>query len=358
MTLDLNDQAKAGALPDSPRAATRPMNSKAVESDATRPMQVYSVRELLRQSAERARTPLDRKGICPTGHYLLDEYTAGMRPGFTWVIAADTSVGKSSFIISVADETIKEQKRALIISSEDTENIYGDRLMARRSGVSADGIRKRRLSREDLAAMADVAERAEDVPVFVRAGAKAIEAIEKEIRAIIRNEKIDVVFFDYLQEFNSNKRHQDERVKFKHIAQVMREIIKSEGITGAILSQLTVTADTKVPNKHNIRECRDVANGAEVICLLFKPEEDIRGASPGRDSTGRPLEGELKFREGSRYVLLDKNKDGPPGKKIELNWNEHTACFDVVKNPEAERFAQYDQETEPDGGFDEMRFGN
>jgi replicative DNA helicase len=344
--LDLNDQAKAGALPAGPRDATAPMNDKAVVAEENRPIRVYSVRELLEQSVARARSPLDRKGICPTGHYLLDDYTAGMRPGFTWVIAADTSVGKSSFIISIADETIKEGKRVLIVSSEDTESIYGDRLMARRAGVSADNIRKRRSTREELEAMADVAARGEDVPVFVQAGKRPIEKLKKELRGIIRAEKIDAVFFDYLQEFDSNKRHQDERLKYKYIAGEMRELIKSEGITGGILSQLTVSENTKVPTKANIRECKDVANGAEVIALLFKPDEEIKGPSPGRDVDGRPIDPEVKFKKGVRYALLDKNKDGPAGKKIELKWNEHSACFDTVKDPELERLAKIEQETD------------
>lgn len=348
VTQDLNDRLKNGTLPDDPKANAKPANEEARKRAEQEPLKVYSVKELLNESAQRARTPLDTRGVCPTGHYLLDDYTAGFRPGFTWVIAADTSVGKSSKIIAIADETIKAGKRPLIVSSEDAPSIYGDRLMARRARVSADRLRKRKSTPEELEAMADVARRAEPVPVYVEAGNRSIEKLEKELRAVIRSEGIDLVFFDYLQEFTSSRKHQDERVKFKHIAKVMRWIIKSENISGAILSQLTITSDTKIPNKHNIRECRDVANGAEVICLLFKPDEDILGPNPGRDDNGRPLRGEVLFTAGERYLLLDKNKDGPPGKKIHLKWNEESACFDTVKDPEQERLdrqaAEYDEE--------------
>jgi replicative DNA helicase len=350
VTQDLNDQARSGSLPGSPRAATRPMNAKAEEAEENRPLRVFSVKDLLADSVARAQSPLDLTGICPTGHYLLDDYTAGMRPGFTWVIAADTSVGKSSFIISVADETIKAGKRVLIVSSEDAENIYGDRLMARRSRVNADSIRKRKCTQEEKDAMLDVERRAEDVPVFCHAlgRKKKIELLEKELDVIIAREKINAIMFDYLQEFESTQRHQDERVKFKHIASRMRGIIKRHRITGAILSQMTISAETKVPTKANIRECKDVANGAEVIVIIFKPEEDIKGPSPGKDERGYDLKPEIKFKKGVRYALIDKNKDGPAGKKVALQWNEHSACFDTVKDPEVERLAKQEEEF----GFD------
>jgi replicative DNA helicase len=343
---DLNDRAKAGKLPASPRDATRPINGKAQEAEERQPIRVRTVRELLEGARERARTKLDRTGICPTGHYLLDDYTAGMRPGFTWVIAADTSVGKSSFLISITDESIKDGKRVLIVSSEDSESIYGDRLMARRSGVSADNIRKRQCTPEELDAMAEVERKAEDAPVFVHAigRRRKIELLEKELDVIIEREKINMLLYDYLQEFESTQRHQDERVKFKHIASRMRDTIKRHNITGAIASQMTIDGDTKVPSKRQIRECKDVANGAEVIAILFKPDDNILGPNPGKNERGEQLAPEVKFKAGIRYCLLDKNKDGPAGKKIELRWNEHSACFDTVMDPEFERQRQLDEE--------------
>jgi replicative DNA helicase len=347
MSRDLNDRLVDGTLPADPKIRALPVNPAAKAKDDAEPMHVYSVQELLNESHERARQPRATKGVCVTGHYLLDEYTAGMRPGFTWVLAADTSVGKSSKVIAMADESIKIGRRPLIVSAEDAPSIYADRLMARRARVSADRLRKRRCHPEELARMAETAQKAEPVPVYVDAGNRPIERLEKELRHIIRAEAIDVVFFDYLQEFQSQRKHQDERLKFKHIAKVMRYLIKSENKTGVIVSQLTMTNDTKIPNKHNIRDCRDVGNGAEVIVILFKPDADVQGPSPGRDEQNRPLAPEVLFRQGVRYALLDKNKDGPAGKRVQLEWNEESACFDTVKDPEIERYERMAEE----GGY-------
>ncbi len=189
---------------------------------------------------------------------------------------------------------------------------------------------KGRCNREDIDRINEVKTRAEDAPVYIYAGAKPIERVAAELNVTIRSEAIDILVFDYLQEFQTNKRHQDERTRFKHTSSVMRTLVRSNGKTGIILSQLTMTTETKVPNKQNIRESRDVGNAAEVIVIGFSPEADIKpaNAEPGSE----PI-----YRLGRKYLIVDKNKGGPAKRKIELKWNTRSACFDTVKDPEQER---------------------
>lgn len=351
--LDENDKLKAGLLPKDPREGTAPVNRLAEEADEKRPLKVYRVDELLRDANERARLPLSTVGVCATGNFPLDDATGGFCPGFVWVMAADSSWGKSSWMIATVDEIIKQGKRALIISFEDAPVIYGNRLMARRARVSAQRIKKHINTKEELEKMAEVAAKAEDCPVYIEAGNRPIERLVQEVRAQIRSEKIDWVGWDYLQEAQSEERHQDERFKYKHIAKLMREVIKSEQKTGVILSQITVSETTKIPTKQNIRDCRDVAHGADVICIGFTPDEDIFGASPGNDESGRKIAPETKFKAGQRYLLIDKNKDGPKGKKIVMSWDDHSACFNNVEDPQAGFAMQFD---DFDDDFDNPRY--
>jgi replicative DNA helicase len=254
-----------------------------------------------------------------------------------------TVTHNTSFFISATDENIKRGKRVLIVSAEDPPSLYGDRLLARRSKVSASRLRKRQLEEDEIKRVREVQSKGEDVPVYIQAGNKPIETLAKEITAIMRLEGINMVVFDYLQEFRSAKRHQDERTRFKHTSAVMRDLIRSNNRCGAILSQLTIGSDTKIPNKHNIRESRDVSNAAEVIGIGFSPDADIT-KPPERDVSGRQLQPEPIFKAGNKYVLIDKNKNGANGRKVEMRWNEHSACFDAVKDPEQERLDRQSQE--------------
>jgi len=330
---DLNDKLRDGTLPKDPKDGTVPANEAARRKAEAAPMNVRSVRHLLDGAAERACNPKRLEDACTTGHYQIDQHTGGMRPGFVWVFGADTSFGKSTLATAISDANIQRNKRPLIVSVEDPEELYGDRLLARRSRVNFTRLTRGQCNPKEREAIWHVQARAEDQPVYCFAGTKPIEQIAKELNVIIRSEGIDIVFYDYLQEFQSNKRHQDERTKFKHISSVMRDVIRSNNKTGMILSQLTITTETKVPNKHNIRESRDVSNAAEVVAIGFCPDANV--ARQGGSDSDEPL-----FEKGHKYLLLDKNKAGPAKRFVRLGWNENSACFDDVEDPEQRRLEE------------------
>jgi replicative DNA helicase len=331
---DEADMQQAGTLPPDPKTGTRTVSAKVPR--------VLTVQQILTASRERAFLKKDDKG-CTTGHYMLDWITGGIKPGFTWLFGADTSFGKSSWLISVADENMKapRNKRVLIVSSEDTEEVYGDRLMARRSRVSGIRLRDSKLTKDEMQRVLDVEQQAEAQPVYVDARRWNVEDLAPHLETIIREQKIDIVAFDYIQEFKSSKRWQDERVKFREIASMLRHIAKSAKIAGLLFSQLTLDQDTKIPTRRNIRECKDIANASEVILIGFEPDADIT------DKDKRVL-----VQAGTKCLLVDKVKNGPRGKKLPLNWNKHSACFDVTHPSSGESYEAWAHQSED--GFEDV----
>jgi replicative DNA helicase len=292
-------------LPDSKK------NVRAVSLAVPR---ILTVRELLDASVVKLKEP--RGSGCKTGHKDLDNITGGFLPGFTWLFGATTSWGKSSFLIGVVDDCIHDGKRVMIVSSEDTEEVYGDRLMVRRARVDAMRYRDKKLLDEEIAGVEDAARRAEDVPVFIDARRYPVEDLVGHLATAIREHKIDLVAFDYVQEFRSKRRFQDERVKFREIASLLRHVTKDAKISGIIFSQLTTTENTKIPTRDNIRECRDMAHGAEVILLGFEPTQTL---SLGENKSVPP---------GTKCIYVDKVKNGPRNRLLAMTWNESLACFE------------------------------
>jgi replicative DNA helicase len=325
---------QAGKLDADPAA-----DVKKVSVDVPR---VLTVRDILSGSMARAFST-DRPEVCTTGHYRLDKITGGMRPGFVWVLGADTSWGKSSWVVALADENIKAKRKVLIVSSEDTEEIYGDRLMARRAKVSATNLRDGKLQAEEKQRVMEVVNAGESIPVYVDARRWPIEKLEQHILTIIREQKIDLVCWDYLQEFPSNRKHQDERVKYREIAARMRHITKSTKVAGLILSQLTISEPGKLPNRHNIRECRDVANAAEVIAIGFEPEKDIKDRN-----------GTVVVAGGTKSMFIDKVKNGQRGSKVPLEWDSNSAAFVAVQDPEIKRLENVISNATGGDNFDDV----
>lgn len=334
---DEADQLKKGTASADPKAGT-----KIVAAEVPR---VRSMRDIMTASRERAFAPRSTEGgPLTTGHYRLDYITGKIRPGFVWVFAGDTSIGKTSWLVSVADENLSAGRRVMIVSAEDPEEIYGDRFMVRRTRIDARRYRDGRLTPEERNLVLEKENEAPPDPVYVEAIGWKVEKLEKHLMGIVKEAKIELIAFDYIQELESAHKWQDERTKYKEIAKVCRRVAKSSGIAGIILSQLTFTQEnkSKVPNRHNIRECRDIANAAEVILVAFEPEKSIEDAA-----------GNVLVKAGTKCVHVDKVKNGPRGAKIPLDWDEKSACFNLVENPRGpDNYDEFD-----DFGEDANRYG-
>jgi replicative DNA helicase len=308
---DEAEMNKVGELPADPRVGTKLV--------ALQVPRVHTVRELLTGAAVRSMSK-EKHTTCTTGHHRLDDITGGIRRGFTWLFGADTSFGKSSWLVSVADENIKVGKRVLICSSEDMPDVYADRLLARRAQISAKNLRDRTLLKSEVSRVTETVNKAEAVPVYLDARRWPVEELTKHLKVIIKEEKIDIVAFDYVQEFQSKRRWQDERVKYREIASQLRHVAKDANISAILFSQLTLGQDTKIPNRSNIRECKDIANASEVIVIGFEPDKDI------------PTVKGPEIKAGTKCLLVDKCKNGPRGIKFPMFWNDISASFSAVES--------------------------
>lgn len=331
---DEADMSAAGNLAVNPKEGTR-----AVAQLVPR---VYTLPDLL-TGARRRVFRTDNASICTTGHYRLDAITGGIRGGYTWLFGADTSFGKTAWLVSVADENIKVGKRVLIVSSEDTEEMYGDRLLVRRSQVNAMRFRDRKLTRAEADALVTAEGSCEDVPVFIDARRWCVEDLMPHLRTIIKEQRIDVVAFDYVQEFKSKKRWQDERVKYREVASMLRHVAKDAKIAALLFSQLTLSENTKIPTRANIRECRDIANASEVILIGFETERAIE--VPGKE----PIPA------GTKCLYVDKCKNGPRGAKVPMEWNLDNASFNLVVDPEGRQHQEYFTQFQDYGEAEEAR---
>jgi replicative DNA helicase len=309
---DENDRLCNQELPDDP------FDGEILGADAPR---LLTVQDLLQSSLSRA-TTRDKRSFGTSGHARLDEATGGLRSGDMWLIGADTSWGKSSLAVMIADENIKRGKRVLIVSAEDSENTYGDRLMRRRSGVAADRVRHQRLSAVDLDAMTAVVAKAEPLPVFLDARGKTVEWLAPRCKRAIVEHKIDTVIFDYAGAFVNKLKQQDRRGVVHYVARVLTDIVKTAipgGINGVLLSQLTHGDDTTAPGKNSIRDSKDLLHMAEVGLIGFFATENEELAG---------------IKIGHRCIHLVKVKEGPAGACVRMPWNPETASFESVHDDE------------------------
>lgn len=318
-TLDENDKLRAGKLSSNPE-----QNARVVSIDGAPAPRVLTEREVLQAAATRAAIGTSG-GSCTTGHYQLNAATGGIRPGHGWVFAATTNWGKSSWLVMVTDENLRLGKRVLIVSSEDDEAIYGARLLARRAKLDARRLRDGRLHGSEQAELDRVLAESGTKPLYLDARGKTAEWTAKQVGALIASEGIDLVAYDYLQEFTTSRPAENHRLTVKQIASTLRKVVKLAGKASVILSQVTESEQTHkrpFPTRDMIRDCRDVANAAEVILIGYTPEKAVEK----NDET-------IVVPAGSRAIYVDKVKDGPKGFAVHAEWDDSSASFNRMDAP-------------------------
>jgi replicative DNA helicase len=158
----------------------------------------------------------------------------------------------------------------------------------------------------------DVANRGEPIPVYMDAIGKSAEWILRTLPIVVRDHGIDIVFVDYIQEIYAERRFESEQLMLKWVARELRATFKRLSISGTIVSQITPTGER--PRKENVRQCKDIVHGAEVIAIGYEPEKDFETKSAGL------------IPAGTKCLILEKNKDGPKG-VVPLVWDPRVATF-------------------------------
>lgn len=328
MALDDNDLAKAGKLPEDPKGDARIVRLR----NGQEPPRILTVRQVLEAGRDAARN-LGSLRTCTTGLKDLDEMTGGMIPGLAWLFMANTSWGKSSWLVMVADENLKRGRRVLIVTAEDDESIYGARLLARRSQVKAKAFRLGKFTAEDDAAIEQTISQAESDPVYLDARGKTIEWVCEELPKVVARERIDLVAGDYLQEMPSENPDRNPVVDMDNRARKWRHTCKLAKVASVLISQVTIEAGKKYIDKQSVRGSKAVSHGADVILCGDVAQEDIE-LKKFVNGFEEPYE---TIRKGEKFIRLDKVKNGPAPKWVKPKWNEETACFvETVNAPDPE----------------------
>jgi replicative DNA helicase len=278
-----------------------------------------AIQQTMEKTVEAARGGSAALRTVVTGFPELDDNTGGIALESTWVIGASTNWGKSTSLVALYLAARAQGFRPLIVSGEDAEDLYARRVLGRLSRVNPARLRDGNVPREGWPRLTQaVAEIGLDpTPFFLDCRGKPSEQVLRETRGAVAAEGINLLLVDYLQVWRPNERN-DRRHEVADIASGFTDIVKSSahGCAGVLFSQLTVEKGEE-PSKESIRESKDVGHRAEVIVLGWTD------------------------RQGQRWFLLDKNKDGPAPVRIPIWWDPVSASI-VAHEPGHEPAKQED----------------
>lgn len=201
-----------------------------------------------------------------TGLSNLDTILYGLEHGRLYVIAAEEKVGKSLLANQIALHNATKGHATGIISMEMRAGEIGKRLAGTNNGASAP---------ERLGTLKRFRDHHKETPLFIRDGSAGPAKVLMLAKQIYAEKTIELLVIDYLQLVDLTGRDRVNEIndfvgKLKGLALDLD--IPVILICGLLNKQINARGDRK-PHPADLRDSGRIANDADCLLMLWKPEE-------------------------------------------------------------------------------------
>lgn len=240
-----------------------------------------------------------------TGIEMIDR-DGGLSEGLT-IVGARPSHGKSAFALHQALRAMRAGRRVGFFSLEMTNLQLTQRLLSMQSGLSSSDIARQKLLPFELERLDQArAQLNLDNAVnfrFDNRSRSSLDHMMQSIRAMCRNEGLNLVVVDYLQLLNITSESRDENTaqRLARASHLMHDVARDEGLYILCLSQLNRNS-TGIPQRSQLRDSGGIDEAADNVILLYRGQMDHLKVYPS-PYDDYPTEGSL-------LMLLDKNRNG------------------------------------------------
>lgn len=269
------------------------------------------IRQVVMNAMDRIERASKNKGAVTgiaTGFADLDYRTAGMQPADLILIAARPSMGKTAFVLNIAEHVaFKLNKTIAIFSLEMSKEQLVNRLFSLESKVDSQHIRTGQLSDQEwekLIESADVIGKSnliiDDTPGI------SIAELRSKCRKYKLEHDLSMIIIDYLQLMSGSGRTDSRQQEISDISRSLKAIARELSVPVLALSQLSRAVEQRPdhrPMLSDLRESGAIEQDADVVMFIYRDEYY-------NHDTERP---------GIAEIIIAKQRNGPIG-TVELAW--------------------------------------
>jgi replicative DNA helicase len=227
---------------------------------------------------------LMKRGQRVTGlatHYPdLDEMTTGLQRSDLVIIAARPSMGKTAFVMNIAENAAIEDKQVIgVFSLEMSREALLLRLLSSQARVDAQRLRTGSLWQEDTRKLSRAMEQLAHAPIFIddTPGISLSEMRAKARRLKQAQGKLDLIIVDYLQLMSGgSKRFENRTQEVSAISRGLKALAKELAVPVIALSQLSRAPESRGgdhrPQLADLRESGSIEQDADLVMFIFREE--------------------------------------------------------------------------------------
>ncbi len=245
----------------------------------------------------------------PTGFIDLDYRTAGLQPSDLILIAARPSMGKTAFVLNIAQYiALHEKKSAAIFSLEMSKEQLVNRLFSLEARVDAQALRTGNLSDADWEKLVEGAGIIGDSRLIIDdTPGISISELRSKCRKYKLEHGLDIVIIDYLQLMTGSGRGSESRQQeISDISRSLKALARELNVPVVALSQLSRAVEQRPdhrPMMSDLRESGAIEQDADVVMFIYRDDYYNKDT-------------ELK---GISEIIIAKQRNGPIG-TVNLAW--------------------------------------
>ena len=277
-----------------------------------------NIRDIVIQSLDNIEAASRNKGAVTgiaTGFYDLDYKTAGLQPSDLVLLAARPSMGKTAFVLNIAEHiAVKNKITTAIFSLEMSKTQLVNRILSMNSRVDAQVLRTGNLEDSDWANLMESARIIGESGLIID-GTPGISITElrSKCRKFKLEQNLGLVIIDYLQLMSASGRSESRQQEISEISRSLKALAREINCPVVALSQLSRAVekrDDKRPMLSDLRESGAIEQDADVVMFIYR-DEYYNKESP---------------EAGITEIIIAKQRNGPTG-TVKLGWQAEYTKF-------------------------------
>ena len=256
----------------------------------------------------------------PTGFKDLDLLLGGFHKSDLIVFAGRPGMGKTSWMLSVALNVARRDRRIAIFTMEMGVEQMVQRLISMEAGIHIQQLRRASISAREHTRLTETIGRISNLHIFID-DTPSISPVEMrtKCRRLQHEYGLDIVMVDYMQLMSAGRAYENNRVQeISYISRSLKELARELNVTvlsTAQLSRAVEQRDDKRPLLSDLRESGTIEQDADAVLFLY------RDAVYNPDTTEFPSQAQ---------VILSKHRHGPTG-SVHLEFDKSYTRFKDVK---------------------------
>ncbi|MDF1553528.1 MAG: replicative DNA helicase [Deferrisomatales bacterium] len=263
------------------------------------------LKEILRDAFARIEELYERQDAVtgvPSGYHELDQLTAGLQPSDLIIIAGRPGMGKTSFVLNMAQHAaIQGGTPVAFFSLEMSKEQLVMRMLCSEAKIDSHRLRRGKLRDSDWPKLTRAAGALAEAPIYIddTPGVSTLE-LRAKCRRLKSEAGLGLVIVDYLQLMRGKGKYDVREQEISEISRTLKALAKELHVPVVALSQLNRGVESRAdkrPMISDLRESGAIEQDADVIMFIYR-DEIYNKESPD---------------QGIAEIIVGKQRNGPTG---------------------------------------------